>query len=73
MDNDPLEKALEDGIRTGHAALLRGLADMMRAISDDAMFPTPQFATDTSARGISRAWADLLDGSADQMEQEVSP
>lgn len=69
--NKPLLEEIERDIQNGHASLLRGLADMMRAVSSDPMFPTPQFTTDTSARGVTLAWAQHLDASADHLDQET--
>lgn len=69
MDQQDIDNALISGVQIGHANLLRGLADMMRAVADDPMFPSPKFTTDTSARGVTRAWAENLDGAAEQIEQ----
>lgn len=70
--NGPLLDGIEQDIQAGHANLLRGLADMMRAVSSDPMFPTPQFTTDTSAKGVTLAWAAHLDASAELIDRKVS-
>ena len=70
--DSPLTQGIERDIQNGHANLLRGLADMMRVIAEDPTFPTPQFTTDTSARGVTLAWAKHLDGSADAIDQETT-
>lgn len=69
---DPLRDGIEQDIQAGHANLLRGIADMMRAVADDPMFPTPQFTTDTSAKGVTLAWAAHLDASAEMIDREPS-
>lgn len=69
---DSLRDGIEQDIQAGHANLLRGIADMMRAVADDPMFPTPQFTTDTSAKGVTAAWAAHLDAAAESMDREAS-
>ena len=72
MAGDPLFDEIEQDIQTGHANLLRGIADMMRAVADDPMFPTPQFTTDVSAKGVTSAWAAHFDAAAESMDRKVS-
>lgn len=69
---DSLRDGIEEDIQAGHANLLRGIADMMRAVADDPMFPTPQFTADTSAKGVTLAWAAHLDASAESIDRKVS-